>query len=168
MQMAASKMTFQQAGKFAACIAASISVAPVQAVAATSSYSVTKSDYAGMRQAAVWMAVRRKLAEWRRLLENWDGDGASAPLPQVIAAAAEFAVTMERRGIPMPHCTLATDGEISFEWIKETSFASASFTDDGHFIAFVRESGRDDALRLDQPYDAQSVRTFLARIDTFA
>lgn len=167
MQMAASTITFQQAGKVVACIAGSMLVTPVHAIAGTSAHSFAKADYPGMRQAAVWMAVRRKLAEWRRLEANWDGDGASAPLENVMDAATQFASAVERRGIPMPECSLATDGEISFEWIRPDSFASASFTDDGHFIAFVREDGRDDALRIDQPYDLRTIGAFLARIDTF-
>jgi hypothetical protein len=75
---------------------------------------------------------------------------------------------MRAASLPLPSPFITADVELGFRWKKADGFASASFAEDGHIIAFCREPGRDTALRMDQPFAGSDLTALFAGIRRLA
>jgi hypothetical protein len=129
---------------------------------------VSLTVYRSMRAETPWTRISEKLREWATLEADWDGEGAAAPSAQAVEFAQGCLSELRYSGAPAPKATIATDGEIAFEWENGDGYASLSFTDDLHVIAFLREDLATPPLRIDEPYSQLSVLPFLERISAFA
>jgi len=148
---------------------ASITLPAVPAVASSQGAGkvVSLASFKALRESAEWSTLRAKLSRWRNLPDDWDGEGADAPVDAVVDAADDLLRELILIDAPAPVATIAGDGEVAFEWENEGGYASASFTDDGHFIAFLQEDGLADPLRIDEFYSPEAMRPFLERIGAF-
>lgn len=129
---------------------------------------VSLDAFRAMRADAGWDLIAGKLHEWAELAQDWDGDGAQPPHPEAVQSARATLDELQYVQAPLPRATIATDGEIAFEWSKNGGFASISFTDDLHVIAFLREDEQSPVLRIDEPYALEILRPFVERIGAFA
>lgn len=166
MQMA-HKITISQAGFVAAAFA--VSMVPVSAAAAPASGGMefSRSDLASLREASAWASLRANIRRWKDLPTGWDGDDGVAPSGKVLESARAFVDALEAACAPLPADTVAGDGEVAYEWASGARYASASFTDDGHFIGYI-DDGEGDPLRVDEPARYGTTQTFLTRIAAFA
>jgi hypothetical protein len=73
-----------------------------------------------------WEAVLGKLEEFRKLKDDWDGEGSPAPEGEVIDAANRLANAAGADGTTAaPDRVLAgVNGTISFEWVSKDRFRS--------------------------------------------
>lgn len=133
-----------------------------------SGHIVSLDVYRSMRAETPWTTIAGKLREWSQFEADWDGDGAAAPSIQAVEFAESCLCDLRDNGAAAPKATIATDGEIAFEWENGEGYASLSFTDDLHVIAFLREANGTPPLRIDEPYTQASVLPFLERISAFA
>lgn len=62
-----------------------------------------------------WRAAVDDLLEIRRLESNWDGEGAVAPVPELVDAAIKI-VKQRMHGLPPSRIVPVNDGSISLEW----------------------------------------------------
>ena len=149
---------------------ASITMPTMPAVASSQGAGqvVSLDRFKALRDSAEWSILRAKLAKWRTLPDDWDGENAEAPVDAVVDAASEMVRDLILFDAPLPLANIAGDGEVSFEWEKGEGYASASFTDDGHFVAFLQEDSEAEPLRIDDFYSPEVMRPFLERIGAFA
>lgn len=169
MTVMANKLTIPRA--FMSAVAVGLVSTPTVGLArahADAEQVVTLDAFRAMRTDAGWDAVGAKLHAWSCLEHGWDGDDATAPCAEAVASAKGTLEELRYFQSPLPIATIATDGEIAFEWSKGSGFASISFTDDLHVIAFLREDPTAPVLRIDEPYKANSLRPFFERIGAFA
>lgn len=134
----------------------------------SASQVVRMDAYRAMRVASCWTALRGKLDLWKSLPFDWDGENGIAPPVATIAACHDVLNELESVDAPAPIVLVAGDGEIAYEWNKHDGFASISVTADGSLIAFLREPGFDEPLRIDEPFTAEALQPFLDRIGAFA
>lgn len=124
-------------------------------------------DFRALKQSSAWSTLRGKLQRWRTLTPDWDGEGGISPSEFTIEACRVLLNELESVDAPAPTAAISGDGEIVFEWIKGDGYASISQTDDGHMIAFLREPGFDDPVRIDEPFNPEMLTPFLNRIGAF-
>lgn len=62
-----------------------------------------------------WRNVFAKLEEFRKLEDDWDGDGSLAPPPEIIEASIRLAKRLKSTE-PPPHVCPSVNGTMSFEW----------------------------------------------------
>ena len=68
-----------------------------------------------------WEAVFAKLEEFRKLEDDWDGDGSLAPSSEIIEASIKLAERLKQTETP-PHVEPSVNGTISFEWGTKDAF----------------------------------------------
>ena len=162
------RSTISRASFFAATAVMSIAVPVVHASPLQASQVVSLEDFKSYQQASAWRALHDKLQVWGAFEQDWDTEGAIPPSAASVDLASDFLNVLEAQEAPLPIATIAADGEISFEWSNKTGFASASFTDDGHVIAYLREDDMSPILRVDEPGELDPLGSFLERIGAFA
>lgn len=158
-----------RASLFAAAIASvTLPTAGPSLSQSVSGQVVSLEKYRAIRESAGWSNIKAKLKKWRDLPDDWDHEGGVAPSTGMVEAAEAALMELALYAAPLPVATIAGDGEIAFEWTKGTGFASLSFTDDGHVIAFLQEDEFADPLRIDEVADEKATGPFLERIGAFA
>lgn len=168
--MLQNRTTITRATAFAAFMAASTlpCATSYAAESAAGSQLIRMDDFRALRQSSAWSALRAKLQRWKSLPLDWDGDDGVAPNDFTIEASHTILNELESVDAPVPTASISGDGEIMFEWVKGDGYASISQADDGHVIAFLREPGADEPVRIDQLFDAEALTPFLNRIGAFA
>lgn len=167
--MLQNRTTIRQATVFAAAMAsACLPVTHAVAGASSTTQVIRLDDFRALRESAGWSALRAKLVRWKNLPSDWDGDESLAPTAETIDNCDVLLMALQDRKAPVPVATVAGDGEVTYEWELGQSYASASFTADGHIIAYVRQLGHADVLRIDEPFGKDAVARFLERITAFA
>ncbi|MBA4067591.1 MAG: hypothetical protein C0501_28580 [Isosphaera sp.] len=64
-----------------------------------------------------WEAAVAKIDEFRALADDYDGQGARAPAPETIDAAAELVHGLTRAGVPSPTwVTPGVNGSVDLSW----------------------------------------------------
>ncbi|MNC51908.1 hypothetical protein D3C75_1012250 [compost metagenome] len=167
----ANRTTISRAVFGAGAVAVGLVTVPMPSHAFSDAQSgdiVSLAVYRSMKAETPWTKISEKLREWSQLEADWDGDGAAAPSTQAVEFAQSCLCDLRDNGAAAPKATIATDGEIAFEWENGDGYASLSFTDDLHVIAFLREAIDTPPLRIDEPYTQASVLPFLERISAFA
>lgn len=110
-----------------------------------------------------WRAIKSKVAGFADLEEDWDSMEGVAPEPDVIRGVSWLIEELEELGAPAPSEAYASgDGEIGLRWRSVDGFASASFTDDGSLLAYVRSS------RLAKPFSLEADWKSLPSLYSFA
>lgn len=62
-----------------------------------------------------WKTVFAKLEEFRKLEDDWDGDGSLAPTAEIIDASIKLAERLKQTESP-PHVEPSVNGTMHFEW----------------------------------------------------
>ena len=99
--------------------------------------SLPKSDKPGLIETATSSSILQKTArrwkdsvdellEIRGIADNWDGEGALAPSPELVDNAIEFLV-QRKCPVPPSRITPVNDGRITLEWDQDGSYVSLSF-----------------------------------------
>jgi hypothetical protein len=93
--------------------------AAVDTVAETQGFFVDDSGFLTSDSITVladWKACAEKIQTFRQLADDWDGDGAAAPEPNVIDVATTVAHNLSRK-MPAPdRIHVGVNGTIYFEW----------------------------------------------------
>lgn len=168
MSMATTRASISRAGYFTVAAVMTLYAPVVDAAPSVASQAVSLDDFRQFKQSSPWVVLADKLHSWSVLEADWDSEGAVPPARDAIATARKFLNDLEWCGAPIPRATIAGDGEIAFEWSKNQSFASVSFTTDGHVIAYLREDADTPALRVDELAGMAPLGPFLERIGAFA
>lgn len=167
--MLQNRTTMTRATAFAVCMAAvAIPCAAASSVTAGRAQVIKLEDFRALRESSAWNVLRSKLQRWKSLPDDWDGDDGVAPDEFTIDACQRILNELQSVEAPVPSLSISGDGEIVFEWAKGDGYASISQTDDGHVIAFLREPGMNEPVRIDQPFDPEALTPFLNRIGAFA
>jgi len=90
---------------------------PVDALAADSDVS-----------AAVWQDAIEIVEGFRDLADDWDGNGANPPAPEIISAATNWLKQMpllDHRAIPPTQIVPGSLGEVLFIWQSDSQFIEA-------------------------------------------
>jgi hypothetical protein len=68
-------------------------------------------------KSAQWQIARRKIQEMYALQDDWDGNGATAPSPELVYSADRTAQMLDLQGVDPP-CRImsSSEGTIVFEW----------------------------------------------------
>lgn len=110
-----------------------------------------------------WRAIKSKVASFADLEEDWDSMEGVAPAPDVIRGASWLVEELEELGAPAPsEAYVSGDGEIGLRWRSADGFASASFTEDGSLLAYVRSP------RLAKPFSLEADWKSLPSLYSFA
>ena len=82
--------------------------------------------------------LRQELLSYARLDENWDGNGAKAPLQEAVNDALTF-LDDRPRDIPPPYPEEGTEGDVGIYWDFRDAqvFAEVTFEGDGTFAYFA-------------------------------
>ena len=100
-----------------------------------------------LRGAGDWQRAQHELRELEVLEDDWDGQGAKAPLPGVLATGQRLLEELHLRGISAPDAVVpGLDGEVSFNW----------HTHDQHYELEVLPSERIMAYRVTREPGATS------------
>lgn len=99
-----------------------------------------------------WTVAGEALSRWRSYGVGWDGEDAAQPDQIALSNASIFVIQAQSAAVPGGEPFITADGELGFRWSKADGFASVSFAEDGHVIAFARAPGEDQALRIDSPF----------------
>lgn len=167
MQMLQNRTTISQATVFAAAMASvCLPFASTAAYAGTSQF-IRLNEFRALKESAGWSVLRSKLHSWRDLPDDWDGDDGIAPSADTIRFGKNILAELEDYDSPCPMVSIAGDGEIAFEWTSGDGFASISVTHDGQLLAYLREDGVEEALRIDAPFTDDALSPFLERIGAF-
>jgi hypothetical protein len=75
---------------------------------------------------AKWRRSIDDLLELRQLAANWDGEGALAPLPELVDSAITF-VREKRNPIPPSRIVPLNDGRVTLEWEAAGYYLSLRF-----------------------------------------
>jgi hypothetical protein len=67
-----------------------------------------------------WRNVFAKLEEFRKLEDDWDGDGSLAPSPEIIEASIRLAKRLKETETP-PWVEPSVNGSMHFEWRTQES-----------------------------------------------
>lgn len=79
-----------------------------------------------------WDAIVDELRRFCSLGDDWDGQGAEAPSPQLVDSTLVFAQTLRRAGFPCPSRVGAgPNGTVLFEWQDENLYLEAEITQPG-------------------------------------
>lgn len=78
-------------------------------------------------------ALRSRIEKFCALPANWDGDGGVAPSAAAGAAANSFLSCLAQSNLP-DECHAVGDGEIVFQWRRNSSFIETAF--DGNTISW--------------------------------
>jgi hypothetical protein len=62
-----------------------------------------------------WKAVFAKIEEFRKLEDDWDGEGSLAPSSEIINASIKLAERLRQTETP-PHVEPSVNGTMHFEW----------------------------------------------------
>lgn len=99
-----------------------------------------------IRDSGRWIAItsksdselREKLQSYARLDENWDGDGAKAPLQEAVNDALTF-LNGRPGDIPLPYPEEGTEGDVGICWdLRDAKvFAEVTFEGDGTCAYFA-------------------------------
>lgn len=169
MAMLQNHTTITRATVFAFAMAAGAFPCSASSAVSTGGGQVFTLDaFHALRQSSSWNVLRAKLQRWKSLPLDWDGNDGIAPDEYTISACQIILNELESVGAPFPTAAISGDGEVVFEWAKGDGYASISHTNDGHLIAFLREPGTDNPVRVDQQFDPQALTSFLNRIGAFA
>ena len=85
--------------------------------------------------------VAGEIRSWALWPQNWDGEGAAAPLPTSLAAAVSFVRLLDARS-PMPEPMLLASGKVAVYWRNDARYAELEFQGDNtlsYFIELVNE-----------------------------
>lgn len=116
-----------------------------------------------------WRLLHTRLAAWSVLSDDWDGEAGIAPSIATIQAASSLARRLQDLGRRLPVYRVAGDGEIEFVWKKADAFASASFLNDGAFLAYSRPPGGQPIAEISEPYsDHLDLTVFFESLRGFA
>lgn len=166
--MPQNRTTMTQATAFAVAMAAgAMPCVAAHAGVAGAPQVISLNDFRALKQSSAWSVLRAKLSRWKSLPLDWDGDDGIAPSDFTIEASHVILNELESVSAPAPTAGVSGDGEVMFEWVKGDGYASISQTDDGHIIAFLREPGLDQPLRIDEPFAVDALTPFLNRIGAF-
>ncbi len=77
-----------------------------------------------------------ELRSWVKLTENWDGEGASAPINSSLLAASDF-VCLLTRASAMPEPMLHASGRAGLVWTDEVNYAELEFLPQGEIVYYV-------------------------------
>lgn len=83
-----------------------------------------------------------ELRRWKSLARDWDGEGASAPVPESLADAGAFACALDSRHLT-PEPMLHTTGRAGLYWRSDDLYADLEFFGGGR-IAFFYEKSRPE------------------------
>src|SRR4051812_10769614 len=82
--------------------------------------SVPPAEYSTEKPVAgaeSWEAAIRKIVEFQKLGDDWDGLGAVAPSRELLASAIGLAILFSDKGVDPPHCVVpGLDGSVNLEW----------------------------------------------------
>ena len=135
----------------------------------TVTHHMSSADWRMLRETAAWTKLQSKLIRWKHLPDDWDGSDGVAPSCATADRCANFLMELEHQAAPVPEGIVAGDGEISYEWAKGEAFASASFTQDGAILLFLRETKDTPPFRLElERFDVEAMEPFFQRIGAFA
>jgi len=100
-----------------------------------------------------WERISRDFSSWQNLSPDWDAEQGIPPRQEVLDAGRQALRDIKVGGAPVPEHYIAGDGEIGFRWRGDDRFASLSFIDDGHVLAYMHLG---DAVRfdMDEPWSS--------------
>ena len=96
-----------------------------------------------------WEHIQGRLKDFAKLPHDWDGEGSNAPPPTVISNAQFFVAAAMVNDVPVPELYIDGGGEVGFRWRKFDWFASVSFLDDGHGVAYLETLHTSEPVRVD-------------------
>ena len=102
-----------------------------------------------------WERVQGRLKDFAKLPHDWDGEGSDAPPAVVITNAQSFAAQAMAVDVPVPELYIDGGGEVGFRWRKFDWFASVSFLDDGHGVAYLESARTPEPVRVDASWPWQ-------------
>ena len=98
----------------------------------------------GKQLAEEWVSSANRLNDFDRLVDDWDGLGATAPDQDVIESAKIF-LSLKRKRDPEspPSRVLATpDGSVIFEWQSGSTIFEVEIDAPGHANCMLEEPGK--------------------------
>lgn len=96
--------------------------------------------YAAERQTSPVERTVGEMRRWTALSDNWDGQGASAPLEQSVKEAVAF-VRMLTPGIPLPDPMVHANGRAGLFWQEGQLYADLEFLGDGRMAYYIERNG---------------------------
>ena len=115
-----------------------------------------------------WNELKAKVQSWQSLPVDWDGDGGIPPSVATVNQSRVLLSTLQQSDAPLPKLGVAGDGEIELKWEKGDGFASISFLDDGHLVAYVRGPRETNLILLDKPVSEINWEELTTAIRSFA
>jgi hypothetical protein len=101
-----------------------------------------------------WVLRSRELQSLRKLEDNWDGNGAEAPLPELIENAIEFfAFYRESRKVSPPDRIVASpNGSIVFEWQSADTYMEVEI-EEPYTAEWMIEQPGQEAVFLEETWE---------------
>ena len=96
-----------------------------------------------------WEHIQGRLKDFAKLPYDWDGEGGNAPPAIFIDNAQSFVVDAMTNDVPVPELYIDAGGEVGFRWRKFNWYASVSFLDDGHGVAYLETPDTPEPVRVD-------------------
>ena len=104
-----------------------------------------------------WEHIQGRLKDFAKLPHDWDGEGSDAPPAVVIGNAQSFVADAMVDDVPVPELYIDGGGEVGFRWRRFDWFASVSFLDDGHGVAYLETPRTPEPVRVDASWPWKDV-----------
>ena len=92
------------------------------------------------RQTSPVERIVGEMRRWAALSDDWDGQGASAPLEQSVKEAVAF-IRMLAPGIPLPDPMVHANGRAGLFWQEGQMYADLEFLGDGRMAYYIERTG---------------------------
>lgn len=94
-------------------------------------------------QAANWQGSIQQIEQLRTLAEDWDGQGATAPMPEVIDSAVQLALLYRSRQTPAPNRIVpGVGGTVIMEWQIADGYCEVEIVRPGYAEGMLVTEGR--------------------------
>lgn len=97
------------------------------------------NSYDKNRQTTEVEKIIGELREWQFLDEDWDGEGARAPINKSIENAVSLMVLI-KDSADMPEPMLHATGTVSLYWDDKNLYADLEFLGDGRIVYFIKNN----------------------------
>jgi hypothetical protein len=112
------------------------------------------SDLRATRATSEQEHLIAEIRSWANLSENWDGDGASAPISDSLHAASDFVCLLAREAA-MPEPMLHASGRAGLVWDDGEHYAELEFFPDRRIVYYVTgEKGKHKGF---DEFDRQTI-----------
>ena len=96
--------------------------------------------------------LRGKIREYQRLQRDWGAPGDVPPTGAAVNEALSFLYRIPRNRV-LPHVAPAGDGEIVFDWNRDSMSVDVGFFGDGHIYYCVKPSRNTPASSYEEPFE---------------